>query len=107
MAQSNGKQPLYPAVPQQQQAPLYNYSDPHAYPMLNEEEYQVRFCCSHFHAERAAYAIGIFVCVLSVLSLNPIGFALGICVVMAVRKEKPGLYLPYLILHVSPVDVRM
>jgi len=69
----------------------------------DEEEYRVRCCCSCIHAEQAAYAIGMLMCVFSVCSLNPIGFVLGFCVVMAVKKERPGLYLPYLYFHVGDI----
>jgi len=66
---------------------------------LNEEKYRV--LGGRLDAERAARIVGIVYIALSVLSLNPITLILGVCVVQGTRKQKTGLYLPFLILHVS------
>jgi hypothetical protein len=67
-----------------------------------EEDYTVFCCCgSRKRADEAAHIVGWVSLVLSVLSLNPISLVVSLCVVYAKERQKPGLYLPFLVVHVS------
>lgn len=65
------------------------------------EDYTVLFCCYRNRADDAAQIAGWICLVFSVVTLNPINFVAAVCVIYAKERQKPGLYLPLLVMHVS------
>jgi len=51
--------------------------------------------------DEAAHIVGWVYMIVSIVVLNPLGFVAALDLVFAKEKEKPGLYLPFLMFHVS------
>lgn len=70
-------------------------------PVVLDERYRTKCCCTHMGVDAAAHIVGMSYLVLSVPCFNVIGFAAALCVVLAKDNGNSCLYLPFLIVHVS------